>query len=442
MDGGLRALRPYVLGILLLEVALVAAYAAFPDVTLLDLDKEYNLPSWFSALQLAAVGVACLVAFEGERRGAHGHPPLHRLWIPLALGFLYLSADEMLALHERVLTDALRRLLPADSLLQGVLPWQLIFAPAILAAFVVVSVMIYTRLGAHIGLTALGLAALCLWAASFVLEGAAKPLFIPARLYRLEVALEESAEMLGATCLLAAFASYAVRTFTGSTVPLRAVQWRRVAGAAGGLCAGTAAVIAAFTLSNPAYLYRRAGDKFVEKREYPRAIAAYERAISIRPADADIWRRLGQAAFRSRRYDVAAHAYREATSRAPGDAKLNVNLGVALHHAGDLDGAIAAYEAALRVDPEHARAHRNLGVAFERRGELAQAEAHYRLATRYDTRMADAFRYLGDLLERQGRLKEAREAWQKSIEADPDQREAPVLRRRIHSDEKLPESAD
>ena len=401
-------LAPYAIALLIIQLALVAGYAAFPDVTLLDLDKEYNFPSWFSGLQLAAIAAACLFGFEAERRQQPRPPPLHWVWVILAAGFFYLSSDEILALHERILTDTLRQFLPADSLFQAVLPWQLIFAPAILAAFIVVSVMLYTRLGSHPRLSALGLAGLGFWTLSFVFEGAAKPFFIPARLYRLEVALEETAEMLGGTCLLLAFASYAVIAF-GQATPVRVVRWRWVLGSAAGLCLSAAVAIAGLTASNPVYLYRRAGDKFVKKHEYVRAVSAYEQAVAMRPDDAGLWRRLARATLKAERSDAAAVAYREAIALSPRDPKLQLNLGVALHRAGDFPGAIAAYEMALSIRPGYARAHKNLGVALEKHGDLEQAEAQYRLAIQHDDKMDDARRYLDNLLERRERQSKAQE---------------------------------
>lgn len=431
MDPGLRALLRYVVVIAAIELLLVAAYVVFPGVTLLDLDKEYNLPAWFSALQLAAIGAAALFAFEAERATGRPSTGSHWVWPVLTVGFFYLSADEALALHERVFTDLVRHMLPADSLLQAVLPWQLVFAPAIFGAFIVVSAMLYSRLGSRPGLRPLGFSGLGLWAISLVLEGAAKPLFIPAKLYRLEVALEESAEMLGATCILLAFAAYAAARLQGLPTATEPVPWRRVFAAAGGLSVTVAAAITVLTASNPAYLYRRAGDTFVKKGEYARATVAYSRAVTMRPDDADLRRRLARATLRAKEYVEAAKAYREAIALSPRDPVLHADLGVALHYVGDLAGAIAASEAALRINPDYARAHKNLAVALETSGDLERAEAHYRLAIEHDGRMADAHRYLGDLLRRRGRLREAREHWQRSLEVDPRQEHAVSLRRLI-----------
>src|SRR5207244_4555785 len=139
----------------------------------------------------------------------------------------------------------------------------------------------------------------------FVLEGAAKPFFIARGLYRLEGGLEESAEMLGETLLLAAFASYALAAAREEIMPLEVVPWRPLLGTAGGPVAVAGVAIAAVTLSNPGYLHRRAGDKCVEKHEYDSAIRAYRRAPSIPPHDPDIVRRLGPARLASRHHAAA-----------------------------------------------------------------------------------------------------------------------------------------
>ena len=422
-------LRPFLVAALILETLFVIAHFLLPGSKLFDLDLEFTIPAWFSSLQLAAIGLAAFVAFEGER-ACERRPALYWLWIPLGLGFLYLSADEVLALHERVLTRELRAVLPAESLLQSVLPWQLVFAPAIVAAFTAIAVMVYTRFARLPALMTLGIAGLGFWSASFVFEGAAKPIFIPAHLYPVEVALEETCEMLGGTALLTAVCAYCVLRFQ-CAVDVAELRWTRVAGASLGFSAAAAAVIALFTVANPAYMHRRAGDKFLEWGEYDRAIEAYRQAIDVSPADADVWRRLGRAELDTRHFDDAIEAYHRAIKLDPRNAVLHNDLGVAFFHADNYEAARAAYEAALAARPDYARVHRNLGVLFEKLGDTRQAEAAYREALRDDDQMVDTHRYLGNLLAREDRLPEAIEHWRKSLELDPDQSAAASLQRMI-----------
>ena len=422
--------RPYLIAILLVEAVLVVADTLMPESKLFDLDREYTIPAWFSSLQLAMIGLAAFVAFEAERRDVAIPASSRWLWLPLGMGFLYLSADEVLALHERVLTDELRAFLPADSILQSVLPWQMIFAPGVLATFVVLAVLLYTRLGVNAAVRRLGIAALALWTASFVLEGAAKPIFIPAKLYRLEVALEESAEMLAGTCMLAAFVSYCGLRFRG-VVAVRAVSWRPVLATSAGLTAAAAVAIAMLSISNPSYMYRRAGDKFNETGAYDRALTAYERAIAEAPEDPDLWRRLGRAALNGKSYRKAADAYRKALEIEPRSAEIYNDLGVALYYLNDYEDARQAYLNALEVRPSYARARKNLGVLYEKEGDDERAASEYLLALKIDPDMADVHRYLGNLLARGARNDEAVAHWRASLVIDPSQTSAPALRRKI-----------
>lgn len=67
-------------------------------VVLFDLDIEGNIPSWWSTVQLVLVGML-LINFVGiQRRVGRG-----AMWAVIAAtGFMFLSLDEMVGLHERV----------------------------------------------------------------------------------------------------------------------------------------------------------------------------------------------------------------------------------------------------------------------------------------------------------------------------------------------------
>jgi tetratricopeptide (TPR) repeat protein len=424
-----------------LEALFVTVHLLRPDVSLLDLDAEFTAPAWFSALQLAAIGATCFFAFEAERRDGAARSWQAWVWPVLGLGFLYLSADEALVLHERVLVTRIRAFFPADSLFQGVLPWQLVFAPGILAAFVVIAAVLQTRLAALPWAKALGLLGLGFWTMSFIFEGAAKPYFMPAGLYRIEVALEEACEMLGATAILGAFAYFAI-TRSRETLPVGQLHVGRVLLAAGGFATVAGVAILALTLSNPVYLHRRAGDKFVDTKQYDRALVAYAEAAARGPDDADVWRRMGRAAMQARDYDKAREAFARAAALAPDDETMQNDLGVVLHRTNRLAEAEQAYRRAIEIKPTYAQAFRNLGILYEKQGDLTRSEQAYRTALEQDDEMADAHRELGSLLWRDGRLVEAREHWQKSLTLEPEQRGAVRLQRRLRGVSKAPSAAE
>jgi hypothetical protein len=64
-----------------------------------DVNAETNLPSWFSAVLLTVVG---LVTFEFGRQKFVAKARWAWHWMILGVGFCYLSLDELVALHERL----------------------------------------------------------------------------------------------------------------------------------------------------------------------------------------------------------------------------------------------------------------------------------------------------------------------------------------------------
>jgi hypothetical protein len=73
-------------------------------LVLFDLDKEWNLPTIFSALLLfAASALLAMIATEGRRIRARGF----RHWMALAAIFSFLGADELFSIH-----NSAKRLVP------------------------------------------------------------------------------------------------------------------------------------------------------------------------------------------------------------------------------------------------------------------------------------------------------------------------------------------
>jgi hypothetical protein len=64
-----------------------------------DVNAETNLPSWFSAVLLTVVG---LVTFEHGRQAFLARARWSWHWMVLGAGFCYLSLDELVGLHERL----------------------------------------------------------------------------------------------------------------------------------------------------------------------------------------------------------------------------------------------------------------------------------------------------------------------------------------------------
>lgn len=103
--------RRLLIGLLAAEASLALLHIVFtwpgPDYWGVDLwrlfhvDREANLPTWFSALQLALLALVCAVIWMIER-DAEDTVANTNIWAAFAAGAVFLSADEAASIHERL----------------------------------------------------------------------------------------------------------------------------------------------------------------------------------------------------------------------------------------------------------------------------------------------------------------------------------------------------
>lgn len=109
------------------------------------------------------------------------------------------------------------------------------------------------------------------------------------------------------------------------------------------------------------------------QKRYPEAVLLLERAIAVRPGQADLHFHLAAALDGAGRKQDALGAYQAALAiepeRADGYAKVGLLLRGMDHH----DAAITALQHAIKLDPKHADAHYNLGITCKLRGRLDEA---------------------------------------------------------------------
>lgn len=91
-------------------------------VRLVDLDKERNIPAYYSALSLLFAGLVLGYISGVKRRGQEEY----KLWLALAVIFVFLSVDEAVSFHE-LLSGPVRSLLNLDGVfyLAWVVPYGL-----------------------------------------------------------------------------------------------------------------------------------------------------------------------------------------------------------------------------------------------------------------------------------------------------------------------------
>jgi len=103
------------------------------------------------------------------------------------------------------------------------------------------------------------------------------------------------------------------------------------------------------------------------------SIAAYEKALSLRPDWGIAYFNLAIPLADSGQKDRAIAALRKATSLSPDYAPAWYNLGSILHRGGQLVAAVECFTRAAELQPKHANTHNNLGVVFTDAGQFALA---------------------------------------------------------------------
>ena len=110
---------------------------------------------------------------------------------------------------------------------------------------------------------------------------------------------------------------------------------------------------------NCAEAYERLGATLAARGQIDEAIASYQKALEIKPNDAEAHNNLATLAGRKQIVEAIAH-YRKSLEIKPDYAEAHNNLGMALMDRGQIDEAVTHYQKALEIKPDSAKAHNNL----------------------------------------------------------------------------------
>ncbi len=184
-----------------------------------NLDKERNIPTWYSGALFTLFGMACLLAYFVETGLDRKYrPAFPALWLGVGLVGFLLSLDEITILHENLFWAEIRN---TSEKMGGpwiyITQWQLVFAPVIILLVSAMALFFTQRFLTSKRSALWAFAGLGFWVLALLLEGvrgAAK--FSDYSVYRLEVLLEEEFEMAGAICLLSSIIYYAIDIGSGT----------------------------------------------------------------------------------------------------------------------------------------------------------------------------------------------------------------------------------
>ncbi len=151
---------------------------------------------------------------------------------------------------------------------------------------------------------------------------------------------------------------------------------------------------------------------------YQEAIANYERAATIEPANAMIWRTIAEAYEDTGRDAAAVATYRKAIAAEPNGYQNYFFFGNFHLSQSNWKAAEDMYRQALAIAPGLASAHMNLGLALKQQGKYAEAEQEL-LLTRKLRPSARLLLNLGALYYEQERFAEALELFSESAKMGP-----------------------
>jgi tetratricopeptide (TPR) repeat protein len=123
--------------------------------------------------------------------------------------------------------------------------------------------------------------------------------------------------------------------------------------------------------------YQRLGDVRQTKGDWDGAIAAYTKAIELKPDDEDACRNRGDAKQGKNDWDGAIADYTKAIELKPDDEGAYRNRGDAKQRKRDWDGAITDYTKALELKPDDEDAYFNRSLAKKAKGNLEGASADH-----------------------------------------------------------------
>ncbi len=116
-----------------------------------------------------------------------------------------------------------------------------------------------------------------------------------------------------------------------------------------------------------ALLHQQRGQDHLRRFRQSLALADFQRAVALSPAEAEPAFLLATALLDSNRFDAAAAMYHRALSLAPAEGFALHNLGITLSRSGRTDEALAVLRRAARLDPGHVTVRDALVQVLERR---------------------------------------------------------------------------
>ncbi len=160
------------------------------------------------------------------------------------------------------------------------------------------------------------------------------------------------------------------------------------------------------------------GEMYHQAKRHDDAVAAFNKAISLRPDDILGYGALVELQESTNDLVAALEIYQKMIERNPGSAALYYQLGLNLARIKDTEGGIAAFRKVLELEPRVARARFMLALLLFESNNNAEAAAQFRHYLDERPGELSTLEYIGGAAARMGRYDEALDAFRRLLESD------------------------
>jgi tetratricopeptide (TPR) repeat protein len=179
-------------------------------------------------------------------------------------------------------------------------------------------------------------------------------------------------------------------------------------------------------------IHSNLGRFYARKGKFSKAIFHMKKALNFSPNSPALLNNLGRILVDMQEFNEAILYLEKAIAINPERFQFYNNYGLALAGLGHHKEAIEVYNAAIELRPQAAQVYNNIGVAYKNSGNLQKAEESYLKAIEYNPDYAAPYKNLGIIyLNFLKKPVKAVEALRKSLEIDPDQPDAPIMKNLI-----------
>ncbi|NEN87494.1 MAG: tetratricopeptide repeat protein [Okeania sp. SIO3H1] len=151
----------------------------------------------------------------------------------------------------------------------------------------------------------------------------------------------------------------------------------------------------------------------------PTDVESYQKALEIKPDDAELYFGLGNAWIAKGEEEKAIVAFQKAIENNPQFSKYHQNLGQTLEKMGRIHEAIAAFRNAVELDPHGVLSLINLGKLLRSQEQSEEAVGYLWRAVKLHPEPTMLWQQFGDLLLQFREREEAEEVYQKAIDIHP-----------------------